>query len=220
MSQTNQSGPKSPSPSSSDTSTSATTDTSTNATNLAFQASVEASVNKQLQAFQEQMMEMFNQFASRYEQQTAQGINQTREEEARDFQKFNSAGMKLESHVQDVEHDTHQLEKEVGAFEEAYNKRVRFEDERFQQASNVMAQAQDKESDLQEQITALRDQMAELSSNQLATLANVPKPVFVTTDDIAIQIKRIFPQADLTNNDWNQPTNEFPPFMDFKILLC
>ena len=165
-------------------------------------------------------MKTLNQFASRYEQQTAQGINQTREQEARDFQKFNSAGMKLESHVQDVEHETHELEKEVGAFEEAYNKRVRFEDERFQQASNVMAQAQNKELDLQTQITALKEQMETFSTTQPAAASTGPKSSFVTSENIATQIKRIFPQADLTNNDWNQPTNEFPPFMDFKILLC
>lgn len=102
MSQTNKSGQKSPSPSSSDTSTSATTDTSVNAANLAFQASI----NEQLQAFKKQMMETLNQFVSRYEQPTSQGINQTREQGARDVQLFNSAGRKLESHVQDVEHET------------------------------------------------------------------------------------------------------------------
>ena len=165
-------------------------------------------------------METLNQFVSRHDQQTAQGINQTRGQEARDFQKFNSAGMKLESHVQDVEHDTHQLEKEVGAFEKAYNKRVRFEDKRFQHALDIMAQAQDKELDLQTQITALKEQMETFSTTQPAAASTGPKSSFVTSENIATQIKRIFPLADLTNNDWDQPTNEFPPFMDFKILFC
>ena len=82
-------------------------------------------------------MEMLNQFASRYEQQTAHrvSINQNFEQEVivTDFQKFNSAGMiSWESHVQDVEQEKHtNWKKKSDLLKKLKNKRVRFEDEHF-----------------------------------------------------------------------------------------
>lgn len=210
MSQPNKSDKQSPAPSSSATSAPAPTETTSETVNYVSE--------DRFQAFEQRMLEAFKQFTTRFEQQTAMGINQTREQEARDFQKFNSAGMKLESQVHEVEQETSKLEHEVDAFEDEYKRRVRFEDERFEHASDVMAQAQNKELDLQQQISALREQMETFSTTQLATAPNGSKSNFVTPENIATQIKRIFPQADLSPNDWDQTTNKFPPFMEVYVI--